>query len=57
MVRFEAADNRLFTNVWICMSCNAKNRCSPGKKPRHCRKCKGNRLRLKHKTKKAKGSK
>jgi ribosomal protein L40E len=52
MVKFEEAEARLFKNIWICMSCNAKNR-SPTKKPRKCRKCGSIRLRLKHKVKKS----
>lgn len=51
MARFEAADNRLFVNMWICMKCNAKNRSGKGK-PYRCRKCGCKRLRLKHKVKK-----
>lgn len=54
MARFEAADNRLFKNVWVCMNCNARNRSSEGKKPAKCRKCKSKNLRLKHKMRKAK---
>lgn len=53
MVKFKAAEDRLFANVWICMRCNAKNRSSAGKKPSKCRKCGSNRLRLKRKAKKA----
>ena len=52
MARFAEADNRLFKDQWICMKCNAKNR-SPAKKPERCRKCGSNRLRLRHKAKKA----
>ena len=47
------AAKRLFANVWICMKCNARNRGSPGRKPRKCRKCGSKRLRLKKKPKKA----
>ncbi|MCX8190107.1 MAG: 50S ribosomal protein L40e [Candidatus Diapherotrites archaeon] len=43
---------RRFENVWVCMSCNAKNRASPGKKPQKCRKCGSKRLRPKKKLKK-----
>ncbi|MBS3060957.1 MAG: 50S ribosomal protein L40e [Candidatus Diapherotrites archaeon] len=53
MARFPEADQRLFTNVFVCMRCNGKNRGSPGKKPLSCRHCGSKRLRLKHKTKKA----
>lgn len=53
MARFAEADSRLFTNVFVCMRCNKKNRGSPGKKPTQCRNCGSKRLRLKHKTKKA----
>jgi len=56
MARFEAADKRLFANMWICQKCNAKNRSTEGKKPNHCRKCKGRRLRLKNKAKKTTSS-
>ena len=52
MAKFEAAEKRLFANVWICMKCNAKNRSSPGKKPSKCRKCGTKRFRLKNKAKK-----
>lgn len=58
MARFPEADKRLFANMWICMRCNAKNRTSEGKKPAKCRKCNSQKLRLKHKVRKAsKGSK
>jgi ribosomal protein L40E len=53
VARFEEADKRMFSNVFICMRCNAKNRGSEGKKPSKCRKCGSKRLRLKHKVKKA----
>ncbi len=53
LARFPEADRRLFANVWVCMRCNHKNRGSEGKKPSHCRKCDSQRLRLKHKVKKA----
>ncbi|MBU0661930.1 MAG: 50S ribosomal protein L40e [Candidatus Diapherotrites archaeon] len=53
MAKSKAAENRNFANIWICMKCNAKNRSTPGKKPARCRKCKGERLRLKRKAKKA----
>ena len=52
MVRFPAADKRLFLNMWICQKCNAKNRSTEGKKPKKCRKCNSKRLRLKNKAKK-----
>jgi len=52
MARFAEADARLFLNQWVCMRCNAKNRSGKGK-PTKCRKCGSNRLRLKHKIKKA----
>ncbi|HIH17083.1 MAG TPA: 50S ribosomal protein L40e [Candidatus Diapherotrites archaeon] len=45
--------NRLFTNVWVCMSCNAKMRSSPGTSPPKCRKCGSKRFRQKNKQKKA----
>jgi len=54
MARYEEADRRLFSHVFICMRCNARNRGSEGKKPTRCRKCGSGRLRLKHKVKKAK---
>ncbi len=53
MARFEAAEKRLFANIWICMRCNAKNRSQPGKRPNKCRKCRSKRFRLKSKVKKA----
>ncbi|MEW6295695.1 MAG: 50S ribosomal protein L40e [Candidatus Diapherotrites archaeon] len=49
MARFEQADSRLYSNVWICMRCNAKNRATPGKRPSKCRKCNSKKLRLKRK--------
>jgi len=57
MAKFEAAEKRIFANVWICMRCNAKNRSSPGKKPGKCRKCASKRFRLKSKVKKAAAAK
>ncbi|MDO8634349.1 MAG: 50S ribosomal protein L40e [archaeon] len=57
MAKFPAAEKRLFSNVWICMRCNAKNRASPGKQPAKCRKCQSKRFRLKNKAKKAAGTK
>ncbi|MFH0714448.1 MAG: 50S ribosomal protein L40e [Candidatus Diapherotrites archaeon] len=53
MARFEAAENRLFNNVWVCMRCNARNRSGTGK-PDQCRKCNSPKLRLKNKTAKKK---
>ncbi len=55
MARFKEADARIFSNVWICMRCNAKNRSSEGKKPIKCRKCKSKGLRLKKKALKKTG--
>lgn len=52
MAKFEEAEKRIFSGVWICMKCNAKNRVSVGKKPYKCRKCGSKRLRLKKKSKK-----
>ncbi len=52
MARFPESESRLFSNVFVCMACNAKNR-SAGGKPKKCRKCGSARLRLKHKTKKS----
>ncbi|HNV01555.1 MAG TPA: 50S ribosomal protein L40e [archaeon] len=46
---------RRFTNVYICQTCNATNRCGSGK-PRKCRKCGGQRFRLKKKKRKASAS-
>ena len=43
---------RLFNNIWVCMSCNAKMRSA--KKPDKCRKCGSKRLRPKKKPKKGK---
>lgn len=44
----EAAQERIFNNVYICMKCNARNRLS---KPEgaNCRKCGYSGLRKKHK--------
>ncbi|PIN85266.1 MAG: 50S ribosomal protein L40e [Candidatus Diapherotrites archaeon CG11_big_fil_rev_8_21_14_0_20_37_9] len=50
-----AAAKRLFENIWICMSCSAKNRGNNGKKPGKCRKCGTNDFRLKKKGKKKAG--
>ncbi len=48
----EIVANRLFTNMYICMKCNAKMR-APYSKVKagkiRCRKCNSNRLRLKAK--------
>ncbi|MDI6721498.1 MAG: 50S ribosomal protein L40e [Candidatus Aenigmarchaeota archaeon] len=48
----EAVANRLFTNMYICLKCNAKMR-APYEKVKKgkikCRKCKGHKLRLKAK--------
>jgi len=49
---FPEAEKRLFSNVWVCMRCNAKTRSGIGK-PRKCRKCGSKRLRQKHKAKKS----
>jgi len=54
MAKFDVAEKRLFANIWICMRCNAKNKCGTGKRPDCCRKCGSKRLRLKSKQKKVK---
>jgi len=53
MASFPVAMNRLFTNMWICMSCTGKQRSSEGKQPHKCRKCGSKRFRQKNKAKKA----
>ncbi|AJF59703.1 MAG: 50S ribosomal protein L40e [Candidatus Diapherotrites archaeon] len=53
MARFEAADNRIFSNVWVCLKCKKKIRSSPGKRPDACRKCGYKKFRLKNKAKKS----
>lgn len=48
----EAASNRLFKNMFVCMRCNAKRRTSPDKVKKgmiKCRKCGSKNLRLKAK--------
>ncbi|MDO8627892.1 MAG: 50S ribosomal protein L40e [Candidatus Diapherotrites archaeon] len=54
MTRFKEADTRIFSNVWVCMSCNATNKGRPGEKPYKCRKCGNKALRLKRKISKKK---
>ena len=50
---FPEAEARLFDGVWICMSCNAKQRMPEGRIPKTCRKCgKSGQFRKKHKKKK-----
>jgi ribosomal protein L40E len=53
MARFEAAEKRMFENIWICMKCNTKHRTQPGKKPEKCRSCGKKKFRAKSKVKKA----
>ena len=48
----EAAANRLFLNMFICMRCNARIRAQPEKVKKgliKCRKCLSKNLRLKAK--------
>ncbi len=48
----EAVSKRLFTNMYICMDCNARNRTTLDKvkkKKVKCRKCGNKNLRLKAK--------
>lgn len=47
MAKSDAADSRIFENVYICMKCNARNRVQ---KPEQasCRKCGYDGLRKKH---------
>lgn len=47
--RFDAAEERLFNNVFICMRCNARNRMQTADE-KNCRKCGYDKLRKKHKT-------
>ncbi len=52
----DAAANRLFTNVFICMKCNAKLRADPMKVKKRkvkCRKCGYKGLRAKSKERRA----
>lgn len=48
MARSEAADERIFENVYICMRCNARNRVDKPDESK-CRKCGYDGLRPKHK--------
>jgi len=51
-VRDPAIDARLFTNMFVCMRCNAKLRALPRKVEQgkvKCRKCQSKALRLKSK--------
>ena len=48
----ELAARRLFTNMFVCMRCNAKMRAQPDKIKKNlikCRKCGSKNLRLKAK--------
>jgi len=48
----EAAANRLFLNMFVCMHCNAKMRTQPDRVKKgliKCRKCGSKNLRLKAK--------
>ncbi len=48
----EALAKRMFTNVYICMKCNGRNRASVDKVKKgkiKCRKCHSKQLRLKAK--------
>ncbi len=48
----EAMANRIFTNMFICMQCNARVRANPTKVAQgkiKCRNCGNDRLRLKAK--------
>ena len=48
----EAIANRMFTNMFVCMKCNAKRRANPAKvklRKIMCRKCGSKHLRLKAK--------
>ena len=48
----EEVAKRLFTNMYVCMRCNAKIRANPAKvklKKIKCRKCQSKQLRLKAK--------
>ncbi|MEM4703160.1 MAG: hypothetical protein QXP53_01610 [Candidatus Pacearchaeota archaeon] len=50
MVKIDAAQKRIFTNVFICRKCNSKIRAQPKKIAEgkvRCRKCKGNVFRTK----------
>jgi ribosomal protein L40E len=51
MAKSPEAEKRTFTNMYICMRCNNRNRGSEGKKPTICRNCGSTRLRLKKKRK------
>ncbi|MDY6774192.1 MAG: 50S ribosomal protein L40e [Candidatus Nanohaloarchaea archaeon] len=48
MVRSEAADERIFEDVYICMKCNARNKLQDPEDA-NCRKCGYSGLRPKHK--------
>ncbi|HID09240.1 TPA: 50S ribosomal protein L40e [Candidatus Micrarchaeota archaeon] len=45
---FPEAEARLFNGVWVCMSCNARNRSAKGR-PEKCRRCGSKKLRPKAK--------
>jgi len=54
MTKFPEADARLFKNMYICMTCNARNRIDQRRirlNKAKCRECKKDRLRGKRKDK------
>lgn len=48
MAKSEAAQERMFSDVYICMKCNARNRVQKPDQAK-CRKCGYDGLRQKHK--------
>lgn len=48
MAKFAESEARTFKNIYICMSCNAKNRSTTGT-PNKCRKCGAKKFRVKSK--------
>ena len=60
MAKFKEAQERLFTNVFVCRSCKSKIRADPQKVKLgkvKCRKCGSKQLRPKHKEVKGAGGK
>ncbi|VVC00717.1 Uncharacterised protein [uncultured archaeon] len=52
MALLPVASKRIFTDVWICMRCNCRNKGQKGKPPAKCRKCHSKKLRQRKKGRK-----